>query len=90
MLIETTKHLGVLADLNSAFEGDSEKEQKKAFERSKKIQSALPISTYESAVQAYKSRAAFPLSDLYSVVRGRCCGRQGRTEQPEIKGNLPR
>ena len=63
MLIETTKStLGVLADLNSAFEGDSEKEQKKAFERSKKIQSAQAlISTYESAVQAYKSLAGIPL-----------------------------
>ena len=63
MLIETTKKtLGVLADLNSAFEGDSEKEQKKAFERSKKIQSAQAlISTYESAVQAYKSLSGIPL-----------------------------
>ena len=63
MLIETTKQtLGVLADLNSAFEGDSEKEQKKAFERSKKIQSAQAlISTYESAVQAYKSLSGIPL-----------------------------
>lgn len=63
MLIETTKKtLGVLADLNSAFEGDSEKEQKKAFERSKKIQAAQAlISTYESAVQAYKSLSGIPL-----------------------------
>jgi hypothetical protein len=63
MLIETTKQtLGVLADLNSAFEGDSEKEQKKAFERSKKIQAAQAlISTYESAVQAYKSLSGIPL-----------------------------
>ena len=63
MLIETTKKtLGVLADLNSAFEGDSEKEQKKAFERSKKIQAAQAlISTYESAVQAYKSLSGIPI-----------------------------
>jgi hypothetical protein len=63
MLIETTKNtLGVLADLNSAFEGDSEKEQKKAFERSKKIQAAQAlISTYESAVSAYNSLVKVPL-----------------------------
>ena len=54
--------LNVLADLNSAFAGESETEQKKAFERSKKIQKAQAlISTYESAVQAYKSLAGIPV-----------------------------
>ena len=54
--------LNVLSDLNSAFAGESEQEQKKAFERSKKIQKAQAlISTYESAVQAYKSLAGIPV-----------------------------
>lgn len=54
--------LGALAALNDAFAGDSEVEQKKAFERSKKIQSAQAlISTYESAVQAFKSLAGIPV-----------------------------
>jgi hypothetical protein len=51
-----------LSALNDAFAGDSEVEQKKAFERSKKIQSAQAlISTYESAVQAFKSLAGIPV-----------------------------
>ena len=54
--------LGALAALNDAFAGESEEEQKKAFERSKKIQSAQAlISTYESAVQAFKSLAGIPV-----------------------------
>ena len=54
--------LGALAALNDAFAGESEQEQKKAFERSKKIQSAQAlISTYESAVQAFKSLAGIPI-----------------------------
>ena len=54
--------LGALSALNDAFAGDSEVEQKKAFERSKKIQSAQAlISTYESAVQAFKSLAGIPV-----------------------------
>ena len=54
--------LGALAALNDAFAGESEVEQKKAFERSKKIQSAQAlISTYESAVQAFKSLAGIPV-----------------------------
>lgn len=54
--------LGALAALNDAFAGESEQEQKKAFERSKKIQSAQAlISTYESAVQAFKSLAGIPV-----------------------------
>lgn len=54
--------LGALAALNDAFAGDSEVEQKKAFERSKKIQTAQAlISTYESAVQAFKSLAGIPV-----------------------------
>jgi len=54
--------LEALAALNEAFAGDSEVEQVKAFERSKKIQSAQAlISTYESAVQAFKSLAGIPV-----------------------------
>ena len=54
--------LGALAALNDAFAGESEEEQRKAFERSKKIQSAQAlISTYESAVQAFKSLAGIPV-----------------------------
>ena len=54
--------LGALAALNDAFAGESEVEQKKAFERSKKIQTAQAlISTYESAVQAFKSLAGIPV-----------------------------
>lgn len=61
--VEVAKQtLGALAALNDAFAGDSEVEQKKAFERSKKIQTAQAlISTYESAVQAFKSLAGIPV-----------------------------
>lgn len=54
--------LDALAALNAAFTGESEEEQKKGFERSKKIQTAQAlISTYESAVQAFKSLAGIPV-----------------------------
>lgn len=54
--------LGTLSALNEAFTGESEEEQKKGFERSKKIQAAQTlISTYESAVQAFKSLAGIPI-----------------------------
>jgi hypothetical protein len=54
--------LDALAALNEAFTGESEQEQKKGFERSKKIQTAQAlISTYESAVQAFKSLAGIPV-----------------------------
>ena len=54
--------LDALAALNQAFTGQSEEEQKKGFERSKKIQTAQAlISTYESAVQAFKSLAGIPV-----------------------------
>ena len=54
--------LGTLSALNEAFTGESEQEQKKGFERSKKIQAAQTlISTYESAVQAFKSLAGIPI-----------------------------
>ena len=66
--IEQTKRdvrdqtLNALLELNNAFAGDTEEQQKKAFERSKKIQSAQAlISTYESAVQAFKSLAGIPV-----------------------------
>lgn len=54
--------LDALAAINEAFTGDSDKEQKKGFERQKKIQIAQTlISTYESAVQAFKSLAGIPV-----------------------------
>ena len=54
--------LDALAAINQAFTGDSDKEQKKGFERQKKIQIAQTlISTYESAVQAFKSLAGIPV-----------------------------
>jgi len=54
--------LDALSALNAAFTGESEAEQKKGFERSKKIQTAQAlISTYESAVQAFKSLAGIPV-----------------------------
>ena len=54
--------LDALAALNQAFTGESEEQQKKGFERSKKIQTAQTlISTYESAVQAFKSLAGIPV-----------------------------
>ena len=54
--------LGLLSELNSAFEGSSEKERKKAFERQKKVQAAQAlISTYESAIQAFNSLAPIPI-----------------------------
>ena len=66
--IEQTKRdvrdqtINALLELNNAFAGDTEEQQKKAFERSKKIQSAQAlISTYESAVQAFKSLAGIPV-----------------------------
>ena len=58
----TKSSLDALLALNEAFAGDSEQEQRKAFERSKKIQTAQAlISTYESAVQAFKSLAGIPV-----------------------------
>ena len=58
----TKSTLDALAALNEAFTGESEQEQKKGFERSKKIQTAQAlISTYESAVQAFKSLAGIPV-----------------------------
>ena len=54
--------LNALAALNQAFTGESEEQQKKGLERSKKIQTAQAlISTYESAVQAFKSLAGIPV-----------------------------
>ncbi|QDP52734.1 MAG: putative tape measure protein [Prokaryotic dsDNA virus sp.] len=54
--------LGALSALNEAFAGETEQEQKKAFERQKKIQAAQAlVSTFESAVQAFKSLAGIPV-----------------------------
>ena len=58
----TKSTLDALSALNEAFTGESEQQQKKGFERSKKIQTAQAlISTYESAVQAFKSLAGIPV-----------------------------
>ena len=62
MLGASKSTLDTLSQLNDAFAGDTEKEQKKAFERSKKLQKAQAlISTYESAVQAFKSLSGIPI-----------------------------
>ena len=62
MLGASKSTLDTLSQLNEAFAGDTEKEQKKAFERSKKLQKAQAlISTYESAVQAFKSLSGIPI-----------------------------
>jgi len=54
--------LDTLSQLNKAFAGDTLKEQKKSFDRSKKLQKAQAlISTYESAIQAYNSLAGIPV-----------------------------
>ena len=57
--LDTAKSsLDALASLNDAFTGDSEAQQKKGFERSKKIQIAQAlIGTYESATSAFGSLA---------------------------------
>ena len=70
MLIETTKKtLGVLADLNSAFEGDSEKEQKKRLSGPRRYKQPKPSSLPTRArCRRTSPSQAFPLSDLYSVV----------------------
>lgn len=54
--------LDTLSQLNKAFAGDTLKQQKKSFDRSKKLQKAQAlISTYESAIQAYNSLAGIPV-----------------------------
>jgi hypothetical protein len=54
--------LNLLADLNAAFTGETEAEQKKGFERSKKIQAAQAlISTFEATIASYKSVVGTPL-----------------------------
>tara|TARA_R110000868_G_scaffold119069_1_gene315491 strand:- start:835 stop:2742 length:1908 start_codon:yes stop_codon:yes gene_type:complete len=61
--LDTAKSsLDALSALNDAFTGDSEREQKKGFERSKKIQIAQAlIGTYESATSAFGSLASIPI-----------------------------
>ena len=61
--LDTAKaSLDALASLNDAFTGDSEAQQKKGFERSKKIQIAQAlIGTYESATSAFGSLASIPI-----------------------------
>lgn len=54
--------LNLLADLNASFTGETEAEQKKGFERSKKIQAAQAlISTFEATIASYKSVVGTPL-----------------------------
>lgn len=54
--------LNLLADLNASFTGKTEAEQKKGFERSKKIQAAQAlISTFEATIASYKSVVGTPL-----------------------------
>lgn len=56
------KTIQALADLNEAFAGETEEQQKKAFERGKKIAIAQTlISTYESATAAFKSVVGIPV-----------------------------
>lgn len=53
--------LEILTDLNEAFYGETEEQQKKGFERAKKIQAAQTlISTYEATMAAYKSVVGTP------------------------------
>jgi len=61
--LDTAKSsLDALSALNEAFSGDSEAQQKKGFERSKKIQIAQAlIGTYESATSAFGSLASIPI-----------------------------
>lgn len=53
--------LDMLSQLNESFTGDSEEQQKKGFERSKKIQAAQAlISTFEATIASYKSVVGTP------------------------------
>ena len=54
--------LATLSELNEAFAGETEAEQKKAFDRGKKVAIAQTlISTYESATAAFKSLVGIPV-----------------------------
>jgi hypothetical protein len=56
MLNAGKQGLQILSDLNEAFTGETEEQQKKGFERSKKIQAAQTlINTYEATMAAYAS-----------------------------------
>jgi hypothetical protein len=51
----------MLSQLNESFTGDSEEQQRKGFERSKKIQAAQAlISTFEATIASYKSVVGTP------------------------------
>jgi len=53
--------LDMLSQLNESFTGDSEEQQRKGFERSKKIQAAQAlISTFEATIASYKSVVGTP------------------------------
>ena len=53
--------LDMLSQLNDSFTGDSEEQQRKGFERSKKIQAAQAlISTFEATIASYKSVVGTP------------------------------
>jgi len=53
--------LDMLSQLNESFTGDTEEQQRKGFERSKKIQAAQAlISTFEATIASYKSVVGTP------------------------------
>jgi hypothetical protein len=57
--------LDMLSQLNESFTGDSEEQQRKGFERSKKIQAAQAlISTFEATISAYNSALKVPAVGL--------------------------
>jgi hypothetical protein len=61
MLNAGKRGLEILTDLNEAFYGETEEQQKKGFDRAKKIQAAQTlISTYEATMAAYKSVVGTP------------------------------
>jgi hypothetical protein len=61
MLNAGKQGLQILNDLNEAFAGETEEQQRKGFERAKKIQAAQTlISTYEATMAAYKSVVGTP------------------------------
>jgi hypothetical protein len=61
MLNASKSTLDLLTQLNESFTGETEEQQKKGFERSKKIQAAQAlIATFEATIQAYKSVVGTP------------------------------
>jgi len=61
MLNASKGTLDLLTQLNESFTGETEEQQRKGFERSKKIQAAQAlIATFEATIQAYKSVVGTP------------------------------